>query len=537
MPLPEADAQTWRVQIVAPSGRNISVHGFRDRERVLVRFSPEEVGTHHFRLQRVEDAGLVTVSKGAFEVVPGTDPVPPSFARIEPARPEQFSQEDGARIFLLGENRFNVYDPSWNYQNKSIEEYVAYMASHGENGLRLFVFNDCEGEQRPQRDQPGCLEPKLGQYDDDVARDFDRIFTAAERHGVYVILTVFAVGFTPGDVWKGWDDNPYNSARGGIVATPSEFFTSPAARELQKRRLDYVIDRYGAYRSLFAVDLLNEPEWDGEIGEATWLPWAEDLARHVRARDPYQHLITVGSVGLHSNIDGDERAWYASPENDFVQWHLYGEETHDPHALAAELTRKVDETRGFGKPIVVGDFGHGGEDKTTFEHTHVGIWSSTFHGAGVLAHSAPVFESDSDQAMVPERAAHFATLREVLDRLGDAREIVVQSEHNTVLNAEGARALALGDALRRVVWVMGPKEGYGAPVERAGLEMRELPCHDLRARFRDDVSGHVLAERVLAPEPMPDHPARCRARTELPAFVRHVVAEVDSLHLAPHGTP
>ena len=39
---------------------------------------------------------------------------------------------------------------------------------------------------------------------------------------------------------------------------------------------------------------------------------------------------------------------------------------------------------------LVGEVAYGGEDQQTFDHTHAGIWSATFSGAGVLAHSAPL---------------------------------------------------------------------------------------------------------------------------------------------------
>ena len=44
------------------------------------------------------------------------------------------------------------------------------------------------------------------------------------------------------------------------------------------------------------MDLLNEPEWDGNVGERTWIPWAEELAAAWRARDPYGHPVTVADM-------------------------------------------------------------------------------------------------------------------------------------------------------------------------------------------------------------------------------------------------
>lgn len=524
--LPGADRQIWRAQIASPSKRNTQVHGFAAGERAILRFAPRELGRHHYQIERVKEASVSLVAEGDFDVVPATKGANEGFVGTAPERPTQFTREDGARVFLLGENRFNIYDPAWNYQGMSIEEYIAYMASHGENALRLFVFNDCDGEEQPGRKQPGCLEPQVGQIDADVADDFERIFVAAERHGVYVILSLFAVGFTPDDVWKGWEDNPYNRARGGLVDTPEEFFTSEPARAFQKKRIDYVVDRYGAYTSFLAIDLLNEPEWDGKIGEETWLPWARDLGQHFRARDPYGHLVTAGPVGLHWNIDGDERAWYESPENDVVQWHLYGEETYASHALNAEISRKVEETRSFNKPILLGEFGYGGEDKLTFDHTHVGIWTATFNGAGVLAHSAPVFEIDSDQPMVPARAAHFRVLREYLDALGDATSLEVLPPEKSSATPSGTRVLALGDERRRALWIMGPEAGYGEQVVNAVLHLADVPCQRVELRWWNDTTGELLHKQQQQPERTASASDSCELSARIPSFVRHVAGEL-----------
>lgn len=173
----------------------------------------------------------------------------------------------------------------------------------------------------------------MGVFDPEVARRYDRIFEAAERHGIYVVLTLFAVGFSPpSDPFKSWEDNPYHIENGGPARTRFAFFDEPRVRKAAKGRVRYAARRFGAYTSLLAVDLIHEPEWDGEIGEDSWRPWAGKMAR----------------------------AW------DGAAW--------------------------------------GSEPKPLYDHAHVGIRSATFSGAGVLAHSAPPFNIDSDEPLTPTRA-------------------------------------------------------------------------------------------------------------------------------------
>ncbi|WP_223643352.1 cellulase family glycosylhydrolase [Corallococcus sp. EGB] len=499
-----------RARLVAPSGREIEVGGFPvTGGGFRVRFTPQEVGEYRYRVQ----AGTREVASGRFLSRPSPRR---GFVRRSTVSTHHLAWEDGTTFLPLGENRFNVYDPTWNYGRLSATDYIAGMAARGMNTLRVFIFTDCEQEEPVPGAQPGCLEPRPGVFDPEAAARYDAILDAAERHGLQVILTLFAVGFTPGETWKSWEDNPYSTARGGPSATPRDFFARP---ELAERRLRYVLARFGASPALLAVDLLNEPEWDGNIGEATWMPWAERLAATWHAEDPYGHLVSVGSVGLHWNVEGDERPWYASPQDDLLQWHLYGKEFYEVHALAAELTRKVAETWGYDKPILLGEFGYGGDDRRTYDHTHVGIWVTTFCGAGVLAHSAPPFTEDSDLPMTPERGHHFRVLADYLARLSPGPPLLPREP--PAVSPAGTRAWAMGRPGLLALWVMGAKEGYGEPVSGAQVRLRLAPG-EYRVTWWNDVTGAVVSREqrlVVGPE----------VSLPVPPFVRHAAGVLEAV--------
>lgn len=500
-------------RFVAPSGKSTEVRGFATPTGSEVRFLPREAGTWRYLFAAGDGANA---QEGSFQVAPGT---PPTMVTVDPRDPHSFALSDGTRFHPLGENRFNVYDTHWNWNELSSAAYIERMARAGMNTLRIFIFTDCEREEPlPSGPQPGCLEPKFGEFDEAAAERYDAIFEAAEKHGVRVILTLYAVGFTPEETWKSWEDNPYNEANGGPAKSPEDFFENGESIRGAEKRLRYVLARWGASPAFFGIDLLNEPEWDGEIGEATWLPWAEHLARIWHAEDPYGHPVTVGSVGLHWNIEGDEHAWYGHEQNDFVQWHLYGKEIYDSHDLAKEMTRKIRETWRHGKPTLIGEFGYGGEDRSTFDHTHVGIWTATFAGAGALSHSAPPFTLDSDTPMTDERAEHFRVLSGFLARFDpktpltplEDRPAAPQGSHAWVMKSGGDRAL----------WVMGPKKGYGTPVEGARVVLQDVAPGAYQIEWFDDVTGAALQTQA----------ATVGENRELlaapPPFTRHVAARV-----------
>lgn len=498
------------ITFTSATGRTTRVFGFPSGDSSVFRFAPPELGEYRYEARAADDGPLL--ASGGFRVGAGSDRGP---VRIDPANRRLLRFDDGTPFFVLGENRINVYDPSWNYRHLKAADYVAAMAESGMTTLRLFIITGCKwkGPHLPVR--LGCLEPKLGTFDETVARDLDEIFAAAEAHGIYVILTAFAIGLSPGDSWKNWNDNPYNVVNGGSATRNGEVFTRADLRAAAKRKLRYLLARYGYSTHLLAIDLLNEPEWDGQIPERLWIPWAEDLAHDWRARDPVGHLVTVGSIGLASNIEGDERPLYQSPDLDLIQWHLYG--VHDPRAHADEMIRRVRQTWGYGKPIFCGEFAYGGEDPALYDHTHTGIWAAIFSGAGALAHSAPPFHLDSDEPMTPARAHHFRVLADFLRGL-DARQSF-EPDDTATADPAGTTVLALGRGDDRALWIVGPAPSYGREVAGVTVRLRDFPPGDHRVVWRNDVTGAVVGTAAVAG-------VDGLLRLELPPFTRHLAGQI-----------
>jgi len=515
----DPDDVVVEARFTAPSGKVTRVGGFPSRGQFKVRYTPREPGLHRWSIRASE--GGAEVGRGELEVSPGASR---GFVHVDPAHRHRLVYEDGTTAFILGENRINVYDPTWNHENTDARTYIERMAADGMSTIRVFIFADCESEATPGGYQIGCLERAPGRFDERTAEAFDTIFDAAEAMNVDVILVAYAVGFTPApETWRSWDDNPYSAARGGPARAPKDFFTDPALRGAAIRKLRYISDRWGASPRLLAIDLLNEPEWDGPIAENVWIPWAKDMSKAWRSFDAYGHLVTAGPVGLHWNLDGDEVPWYESPLNDTVQWHLYGREVYAPHALADAMTLKVRETWKFDKPVFCGEFAYGGEDKETYDHTHIGIWSLLMSGAGALAHSAPPFEVDSDEPMTPERARHFKVLSTFLRAL-DSRKVYEPQDDIRVITPGGMRvwSLATEDKADRAVWVLAPRRGYRERLPGATLAVTSPRGARYRVTWIDDTTG----------EPLTGGPQRLAASNDdllllrVPPFTMHAAARV-----------
>jgi hypothetical protein len=493
---------------VAPGGETLRSESFPSGPRQVVRVTPTAQGLWRYTIR----TSATNVATGELRVFPRDAP---GFIR---AQGHTLVHSNGTPVVDIGENRINLYDPAWNWKALPIEAYLDHMAQHGERVVRVFIVSDVENEADGGRNR-GVLEPVLGQFDEQVAQQFDRIFRGAQSRGIAVILVAFALGFSEKDDWKSWQDNPYSAERGGPAKSRYDFFDSPAVRQQAAQRIRYLAARYAPFPNLLAIDLLNEPEWDGAIPEVSWTAWAEVMAAEWRRADPYHHLVTVGSVGLHWNIEGDERAWWASNACDLVQWHLYGPEVYDVHALASEMSRKTRETWIYGKPVLVGEFAYGGEAKPEYDHTHVGLWSAAFSGAGVLAHSAPAFNVDSDELMTPERAAHFRVLGEVLSGLPNVAPVEARASRN----ASAQALLAEHDG---AVWILASRNSYGSTAKGIQATLPSVTRGLWQVRWLDDVSGKIVSE------------AQARAdegalTLDVPDFSRHIVARLRWLRPPP----
>lgn len=511
-PAPLAAAVFEPVDLVFPSAAPLTATFRAPNGATLTSLSFPQGGKQVVRLTATEP-GLWSYSVSAGKRVLGTGTI-----RAVPAHARGFVRthghaleyQTGEPFVAIGENRINIYDPQWNWRALSVHDYLAYMAAHGMTVLRVFIVSDVENEETHGANA-GVIEPTLGHFDEQVARMFDGLFRDAQARGIYVVLVAFALGFSENDDWKSWHDNPYSAERGGPAHTRFEFFDSPAVRERAAERLRYLAARYGPFPNLLAIDLLNEPEWDGAIPEVAWTAWAQEMAREWRRADPYGHAITLGSVGLHWNIEGDERAWWSSDACDIVQWHLYGPEVYDVHALASAVTRKVRETWSYGKPVLLGEFAYGGEAKPEYDHTHVGLWSAAFSGAGVLAHSAPAFNIDSDEVMTPERARHYRVLKDILTPLADATPGEARA------SAGAAWTLLTQDA--GAVWLLAPKERYRSTISGTRVTVPSVGEGTWHVEWLDDVTGaRVTAGNVEA--------RSGQLELTVPPYSRHIVARL-----------
>ncbi|MBN2012425.1 DUF5060 domain-containing protein [candidate division KSB1 bacterium] len=237
------------------------------------------------------------------------------------------------------------------------------------------------GEPTDVLDAPG-----LGRYYQKTANKLDSLLEQMSKQGLYLMLTHDYHGVFKSfiDRWGSnaeWRANPYNKANGGPCETPADFFTNEEARHIYKKKLRYMVARWGYSTHLAVWEFWNEidnvMEWQQVPAEAI-VSWHAEMALYLKQIDPYKHLVSTSVV--RREVPG----LWDIPDIDFTQRHNYGP-TSDMHAGI------VDYTTRFNKPDVVGEYALGwkGPDQdypaAMYEgEMHNGLWRGMFSPTPIL---------------------------------------------------------------------------------------------------------------------------------------------------------
>jgi len=380
-------------RFTSPSGKAVEVPGFlyqpfarrlENNTEVLtpsgpphwrVRFSPLEVGTYTYTVTVKTPAGRASAKPGRFRAAP---PDRHGFVHVNPPNP-YLEHSDGTPYFAVGEN------VCW-YSHRGTFDYDLYFSrfkQHGMNYTRIWMspwsvgieWSNGKPHYGPPTEYAG-----LGRYSLQNAWRLDHILELARRNGIYVMICFICHGenrvHSSDPRQAMWPYNPYASANGGPCADPQSFFSDPDAKRLFRQRLRYITARWAAYTSVLAWEFWNEVDIVDSYSSPSSTAWHQEMAKALRAMDPYRHPITTSFASTH----GDPSVW-SLPEIEFTQSHYYG-----PNLERTIETAVRDMMQRYRKPTLFGEFGadvHGRLDSEDPEgvHLHNGIWTAAMSGS------------------------------------------------------------------------------------------------------------------------------------------------------------
>ncbi len=303
-----------------------------------VRWTPLEEGDYRVRIvartpdKRVSKLAGVFHCRGSFGH---------GFVRRCPDTPYYLRFDDGTPYFAVGENI------CWDGDEilTAYERWFSRLGAAGGNYCRIWLVRWNMALEWSEQDsyKRGCYYG-LGRYSLDNAWRLDHVMELAARHGIYVMLCLGYHGElreTP-DYFRAqcWQSNPYNAALGGPCHKPDDFWTNPEARKLYKRRLRYILARWGAYPNVLSWEFWNE----------VWAPahWIREMGEYLGEHDIHHHLRTT--------TYGRDDTWLLDVM-DYSQAHHYGADETLPDSGPVISATSWRFTEKYRKPFMMGEFG------------------------------------------------------------------------------------------------------------------------------------------------------------------------------------
>ncbi len=278
---------------------------YTDNNQWGLRYAASKPGAYQYTISAVQDGNSRELAKGEFNVGPNDEP---GFIRIgESGR--YFVYDNGESYFPLGQNM--------GWVSRSLDAWTRYLdecQAAKINWIRIWMcsWGYTEMVWTPQGGRYHGLE----QYDLRNAALWDGIFQNAKERGVTITLVInhhgqYSTGHNPI-----WNENPYNTANGGYLNHPSQFFTNARAKKDYRDKLRYIVARYGAFTNLMAWEFWNEVDLTTSFDLATVNNWHEEMAAYLKSIDPYGHLCSTSA-------SADIPALHETPGIDYAQTHAY----------------------------------------------------------------------------------------------------------------------------------------------------------------------------------------------------------------------
>ena len=528
----------------APGGRRYEIPGFffRDFDRTLaggrerlapkgrgywkVRFTPTEPGAWRWRWIAALPEGR---DESPWRVVDVAPPAPDrhGLLRTSPADDRYLRFDDGAPYFAVGEN-LAWYDARGTF---AYDDWFAKLAAQGVTYVRLWMPSWAFGLEWTERDASGALvATSLGDYTRrlDRAWQLDTVLEAAERHGIYVMLCLQNHGAFSLTTNSEWSGNPYAAQNGGPLARPSAFFSDPSARALFRRRLRYVVARWGYSTHILSWELWNEVDLAEQPGGTAVLDWHTEMAAELRALDPYDHLVSTSTAYPIA------QPLWSLPALDLTNLHFYAMNEFFAYPVAPDFSTTPGlflAARPPGKPGLVSELGaHSAGPAETLAvdpHSiaiHDGLWGGLF-GGGFGTSMTWWWDNVVDpQDLYANFGAVAAFVRDVaFDREGFAAGGAAGTGAGREL-----RAQALRGRTTTLVWIKNVAHQWWptatgpdpSAVEGASLALTSAGDGAWTARWIDAYDGHEISASIVTV-------AGGALTLDVPPFSRDVALRLD----------
>lgn len=314
-----------------------------------VRFSGKEIGQYSFYIEVRDSKGRTAVSKNSsFNVTPSDNS---GYAVVSPTNPEYFVTDADNKLFYgSGANIAWVREPfTTNPDHLSYDYFLQRAYEEGTNMTRVWMCHYAWLEWMPDGEATGNSTYSyagLGYYNQNISAAFDRIIQMCEEYDIKVVLTLDDNDEHSGSgTYCNWAYNPYNTVNGGFADTTTEYWASDEAREYYKKRIRYIVARWGYSSSLFSLNLWNDCSSTSNTEVVEYL---QELYDYKNSITENFRPILMGSNYNHytgSETDSEGKVYNIDDIFDYTTQHLNMKRTDKPNLTQECFSSSIEDNK------------------------------------------------------------------------------------------------------------------------------------------------------------------------------------------------
>ena len=369
-----------------------------------VRFAPTTLGTYSYYLvvrytprgSKAQPEELVTGER-KFVCVPSKSR---GFVRVSSRDRNYFEFDNGEWFYPIGHN---VHSPSDdtpravkvqenigagilpNHGTFVFDYLFEKMARNGENFAEVWM---CTWWMAIEWIADWKHYNGLTSYNLQNAWKLDYTVGLADKHDMYLHLVIDNHGKASTWTDPEWEDNPYNKINGGFLASPEEFFRNPIAKAIYRKKLRYIIARWGYATRLAGIELWSEVDLVGDswsfhandVQAAPKVQWHREMTQYLAQLDPWGHICTTHFSTNYARI---KSTLVSIPGIHYITTDAY---RGSSKPITGYVIATANAGNNYGKPVMVTEYGgspFGSSIPGLRSDLHAGIWSSYMtHTAG-----------------------------------------------------------------------------------------------------------------------------------------------------------
>ncbi len=260
--------------LMSYSPNNYDYHPDYKRKSIwCLRFSGDEVGEYSFYITvKTADGKTAKSESGKFSCY---EDGLKGYAKVSESNPQYIvNSADGSLYYGSGSNIAWVRSGEAFTDNPLHLSYNYFIgrAKMQTNITRVWI---CHGNWLEWMPNPNDATTfgylGLGYYNQIMCANFDNILEQCEDAGLRIMLCTDDNNehdITDDGSYMSWAYNPYNTANGGPATDPTEYWTNSEVREYVKKRLRYIVARWGYSSAIFSINLWNDywkPSKEGTV--------------------------------------------------------------------------------------------------------------------------------------------------------------------------------------------------------------------------------------------------------------------------------